>query len=163
VRDRIRSLTGELQNRTVMPAHGKLGRILRWIAAGVLALPYSDGGPATARLVDCGACGARMVNPMDWHEHDRAHWWVRLRCGACGVSREVVVSDADVKQLERDLEPGLRRIAATVDRLDHERMLREVEAFTAALDRDLIGPDDFARRGHASARRGEAPGESRAR
>jgi hypothetical protein len=125
---------------------GRLGRILRWLGAEVLVLPYRDGEPARTRLIRCGACGARLVNPVDWHESDRSDWWVRLRCGACGWSREVVVGDEDAKQLERDLKPGMREIASAVDRLDRERMLREVDAFTAALDRDLIGPGDFARR-----------------
>jgi hypothetical protein len=140
--------------------NGRIGRILRWLGAGVLALPYGDGAHVTTRLVDCSDCGAPMVNPVDWREEDRTYWWVRLRCGACGRSREVFVTDDDAKQLERDLAPGLREIASTVDRLDRERMLREVDAFTAALDRDLIGPDDFARRGHPPIRRGEAPGRT---
>jgi hypothetical protein len=130
---------------------GRLGRALRWLAAGMLMLPYRDDDRMPARLVDCGACRARLVNPVEWHERDRSHWWIRLRCGACGWSREVVVGDEDANQLERDLEPGLRVIAAAVERLDRERMRREVDAFAAALERELIGPDDF------SPRPGEAP------
>jgi hypothetical protein len=57
-----------------------------------------------------------------------------------------VISDADAQQLERDLAPGMRQIDAVVTRLDRERMLREADAFIAALARDLIDPADFARR-----------------
>ena len=88
----------------------------------------------------------RVVNPVDWHESDESHWWVRLRCGACGWSREVIITDDEAKRLERDLAPGLREIETTVAGLDRERMLQEAEIFIAALDRDLIGPADFARR-----------------
>ena len=126
--------------------HGRLRRVLRWLGAGLLLVPYCDGEPANSRLIVCGACGERVVNPVDWHESDASHWWVRLRCGACAWSCEAVISDDEAKRLERDLAPGLRAISSTVERLDRERMLREVDAFTAALDRDLIGPGDFARR-----------------
>jgi hypothetical protein len=80
------------------------------------------------------------------HERDATQWWVRLRCGACGRSREWSTAANEATQLERDLAPGLRRITSTIAALDRERMGREADAFIAALDRDLIDPADFARR-----------------
>jgi hypothetical protein len=85
-----------------------------------------------------------MVNPVDWEESGETQWWVRLRCGACGESHETVITDDQAKRLERDLAPGLREIAETVDRLDRERMLSELDVFVTALERDLIGAADFA-------------------
>ena len=85
------------------------------------------------------------MNPVDWHESDETHWWVRLRCGECAWSRAALITDAEAKQLERDLEPGLREIAKVAAKLDRERMLWETEVFVAALRRDLIGPADFTR------------------
>jgi hypothetical protein len=98
-----------------------------------------------ARLIVCADCGNHLVNPVDWHEADESSWWVRLRCGACGRTREGLFSDADVHRLERDLAPGVRAINEEVAKLDRERMEREADTFSAALERDLIGPADFAR------------------
>jgi hypothetical protein len=97
-------------------------------------------------MIDCAVCGASVVNPINWHESDATHWWVLLRCGACAWSREAIITEDEARQLERDLERGLHKIANTVDRLDRERMVHEAECFTTALRRDLIGPSDFARR-----------------
>jgi hypothetical protein len=106
-------------------------------------LPMETTGAANARLIMCASCRSSMVNLMDWEEHDETRWWVRLRCGACGETRETVITDDQAKRLERDLAPGLRRIAETVEKLDRERMLWEVDVLVAALERDLIGAADF--------------------
>ena len=85
------------------------------------------------------------MNPVDWHESDETRWWVRLRCGECAWSREAIITDAEAKQLERDLEPGLREIAKAAAKLDRERMLSETKSSSPRSERDLIGPADFTR------------------
>ena len=112
-----------------------LGRALR---------PASDSGDT--RLIVCEDCGKHLVNPVDWHETNTSSWWVRLRCGDCGWTREGVFTDGEVNRLERDLAPGVRAITVEVARLDRQRMEREADAFIAALARDLITPEDFGRR-----------------
>ena len=96
--------------------------------------------------VVCAVCGSSVVNPVDWDENGALHWWVRLRCGECAWSREVIITDDEANQLDRDLELGLRDIAGVVERLDRERMVREADSFITALRHDLIGPSDFAHR-----------------
>jgi hypothetical protein len=95
-------------------------------------------------LACCLECGAGVVNPVDWHEHDDRHWWVLLRCGECGRTRRVIISDAEAHALERDLQPGIREIYRAAEQLERERMREEAETFVAALERDLIDADDFA-------------------
>ena len=107
-------------------------------------LPIETTGAANARLILCASCRSSIVNPVDWEENDETRWWVRLRCGACGETHETVITNDQAKRLERDLAPGLRKIAETVEKLDRERMLWEVDVFVAALERDLIGAADFA-------------------
>jgi hypothetical protein len=109
-------------------------------------LPVGIAGAAGGRLNVCAACHSDVVNPVDWGEHDETRWWVRLRCGACGESRETVITDDQAERLERALAAGRRTIAATVERLDRERMLWELDVVVAALERDLIGASDFASR-----------------
>ena len=96
-------------------------------------------------MIVCGACRSEVANPVDWHAVDESRWWIQLRCGECAWSREVVVTDEAAQRLERDLERGLREIAAAAAQLDRRRMTREVDVFVAQLEHDLVGADDFAR------------------
>ena len=126
---------------------GTLKRLLRCIRGPLLPLGDASRSRRCGRLICCAICGSSVVNPVDWHEHDESRWWVVLRCGECAWSREAIITDAEAKQLERDLDPGIREIAKAAERLDRERMMWETDVFLAALRRDLIGPGDFAR-GH---------------
>ena len=124
---------------------GKLKRLLLRIRGPLLPVGLAAHGRARRRLVYCAVCGSSVVNPVDWDPHDESRWWVLLRCGECAWSREAIITDAEGERLERDLEPALRKIAKAAAKLDRERMLWEGEVFLAALQRDLIGPADFAR------------------
>jgi hypothetical protein len=105
-------------------------------------------GPTTPfpRLVDCPHCGCDYVNPAAWEERGETHWWIRLRCGACDLVREVEVTNGEAERFDRDLDRGLAHIAAAIDRLERARMRAAVDALSVALERDLIGPSDFVRR-----------------
>jgi hypothetical protein len=98
-----------------------------------------------ARLVDCEQCHADFVNPVCWHEQAETHWWIRLRCGECGLVREVEVTDEEAQRFDRELDRGMNQIAADFARLDRERMIADSDILTAALQRDLIDPGDFCR------------------
>jgi hypothetical protein len=93
----------------------------------------------------CASCHADCVYPAEWHEADDEHWWMLLRCGACAAEREATVPDAVAKRYGEDLDAAQRQIEAAVDMLDVERMAREVAILVEALERDLIGAEDFAR------------------
>src|SRR5690349_12875317 len=99
---------------------------------------------AALRLTRCPACGADLVNPMDWHEHDEVHLWMLLRCGECLHAREVVITDEQARQFDRDLTPGLKMIERTIEDLDRQRMRWELELLVAALAQDLVSASDFA-------------------
>jgi hypothetical protein len=83
------------------------------------------------------------VNPVLWHESDDTHWWIRVRCGNCGCVREVIASDDEAQRLDRDLRPGMTKIAAAATKLERQRMRADLGTLTRALERDLIAPDDF--------------------
>ena len=109
-----------------------------------------------SELIVCLTCGSDFVSPIEWGPHDETNWWMRLRCGECGVLREAVVSQEVADRYDRALDRTSEPIVATLARLDRERMTAEVEAFTTALRLDLFDAGDFA------ARRG-APGATRDR
>jgi hypothetical protein len=123
---------------------GPLRRLLAWLRRPMHPLATDDARDRTPLIV-CRACRAELANPVDWQAVDESRWWIRLRCGECASSRDVVVGDEAAHVLERDLEKGMREIAVEVARLDRQRMTREVDAFVAELEHDLICADDFGR------------------
>ena len=68
-----------------------------------------------AELTVCPACSSDFVIPTDWAEQDGATWWIRLRCGECGASREVVVPHAAAQRYDHDLNRGMEPIAAALE------------------------------------------------
>jgi hypothetical protein len=98
-----------------------------------------------ATLADCTACGADFVHPVEWSPHDEKHWWMLLRCGACGRHHEETVPDAVAELYDRELDQAQFRIRRAADRLSSERLAEQAETFVTALKLDLIGVDDFAR------------------
>ena len=120
--------------------HSGLSKL--WTSLRRLAGPAS---PHSERLVDCPSCGADLMNPVSWHDVDESTWWMRLRCGACGSVREVEASNEEAQRLDADLDRGLTTIAAAVSKLDRVEMAAVSNAFSVALERDLLSPDDFRR------------------
>jgi hypothetical protein len=109
---------------------------------------FSRRRPAT--LADCTACGADFVHPVEWGPEDGENWWMLLRCGACGASREEIVPDAEAERYDRELDRAERRIRRAAERLSRERLADEADSFATALELDLIGAEDFERaRGEA--------------
>ena len=90
-------------------------------------------------------CGRDFVQPVDWEPVGEERWWMFLRCAECGISREVVVTNAEADRYERQLHTRASVLSTALRRLEGERMAAEVDTFVAALDRDLIEPADFAR------------------
>jgi len=95
-------------------------------------------------LVVCPSCSADCVVPVDWREHDKHNWWIRLRCGACGESRQVVVPDATAKRYDVELDRGMGEIRATLRRLELEQMAAQADVLAKALQLDLLDAADFA-------------------
>jgi hypothetical protein len=119
----------------MQPNTPKMLKFLRRLAGPV--------SPRHARLIVCERCYSDFVNPVSWQVQGETHWCIRLRCGECGLVRDVEVTNEEAKRLEGDLARGVQRIAANVARLDREYMIADSDALTAALERDLIDPSDF--------------------
>jgi len=103
--------------------------------------------PRRETLADCGACGADFVHPVEWSPEGEEHWWMLLRCGACGSSREATVPDSEAALYDLELDRAEHGIERAADRLSRERLAEQTEAFATALELDLIGAEDFARGG----------------
>jgi hypothetical protein len=96
-------------------------------------------------ILFCRECGGDWVNPTSWDE-DGPGWLVGLRCGACGHERAQVLTKSEAKRFNTSLDRGFAEISKAADKLERERMRSWVETFARALQRDLIGVDDFAAR-----------------
>jgi transcription elongation factor Elf1 len=96
------------------------------------------------RLERCPGCGHDAVHPVWWEALDEEHWWIALRCGACGARSEQLVTNAVAAGFDRDLDRARAEIVDEAERMSLEIMSTEADAFAVALERDLIGVDDFA-------------------
>ena len=106
---------------------------------------HRPNAPDTSGLELCPVCKTDFVNPVEWSAIEDHSWWMLLRCAQCGHSREVTVSNAEAERYDEALDSRADPIARAVRKLDLERMAATVETLIVALQRDLIGPADFAR------------------
>jgi hypothetical protein len=98
-----------------------------------------------ADLQRCRECEANSVHPVEWEPFGDTHWWILLRCGACGTRGEGLVANAVAQRFDRELDEAQEQIVRAADRLGLEIMSAHAESLAVALERDLIGADDFAR------------------
>jgi transcription elongation factor Elf1 len=96
------------------------------------------------RLVRCPGCGHDAVHPVWWEAVGEEHWWIALRCGECGARREELVTNAVASRFDRDLDRARDEIVDEAERLGLEILSTQADALAVALERDLIGVDDFA-------------------
>jgi hypothetical protein len=91
----------------------------------------------------CRRCAAPLVQPLSWAETEAERWELELMCPNCGWSTIGVYTQAEVEELEDRLEEGLSEMLADLHRLAQANMTDEVERFIAALETNLILPEDF--------------------
>lgn len=96
------------------------------------------------RLELCGLCGRDFVNPVEWQPVGSEQWWILLHCGECGTWRDITVTNAVAARYDLELDRCAKVLAASLNRMDRERMAGQVEAMTIALNLGLIDAADFA-------------------
>jgi hypothetical protein len=102
--------------------------------------------PPGTGLQVCPVCRADFVVPVWWDELEDGALRLLLRCGECDTHHDLVVPGDVADRFEQDYVRVLERMAATLDRLDRERMAVQASAFATALARDLIDAGDFGAR-----------------
>jgi hypothetical protein len=102
---------------------------------------------STTGLEVCLVCRQEFVSMARCTRAGNGTWWLLLRCGGCGTWHETFARDEAVAALHRAITRGVHTVAEQARCLDLERMGSQVEAFSQALELDLIGPDDFQRAG----------------
>jgi hypothetical protein len=99
--------------------------------------------PDTEGLHICQACASHLVHPIDWHEAPRGFWELILHCPNCDRVDEGVFDQDQVDALEEQLDEGLTGMLTDLRRITQSNMAEEIERFTAALQGDLVLPEDF--------------------
>lgn len=91
----------------------------------------------------CPSCNSQLVQPVDWAEAPQGYWELVLQCPNCFWLDEGVFDQDQVDALEEQLDEGLTEMLADLRRLTQANMSEEIERFAAALNADLILPEDF--------------------
>jgi hypothetical protein len=91
----------------------------------------------------CPECQSGLVQPVQWGETAGGFWELTLLCPNCEWLTEGVFSQDQVDEFEEHLDEGLAEMLADLRRLTQANMAEEIDRFTAALQTDLILPEDF--------------------
>jgi len=106
----------------------------------------------TARgLQVCLRCSSDFVHPIDGEEAGDHAWRVWLRCAECEWRHEGVYGDAEIEAFDMELDRGTALLRDALNKLELADFEEFGRRFTAALEQDLIGADDFAIRTSAPA------------
>lgn len=92
----------------------------------------------------CPECSSRLVQPTCWEQTaQEGHWRIWRRCPECEWARDGVHCEREIDHYDEQLDFGTRELANELRVFERSNMEQVVETFAAALQADLIGPDDF--------------------
>jgi hypothetical protein len=99
--------------------------------------------PAVGGLHECPSCDSQLVQPVDWDTTEDERWELTLHCPNCDWSCRGIYGTEQLAQLEEQLDLGMEAIVSDLQRFTSANMADELERFAAALEADLILPEDF--------------------
>jgi hypothetical protein len=91
----------------------------------------------------CPECACELVQPIEWSEAPQGLWELVLECPNCFWRDEGVFEQEQVDGLEEHLDDGVTQMLTDLRQLTQANMNEEIERFAAALNADLILPEDF--------------------
>ena len=95
-------------------------------------------------LSACPSCGSSFLQPLRCEPQGETDVLVDLRCPECMTHLQAPFSRADMEELDRLQCEWREEIVTAYERSVTESMEALAASLVAALDRDLIGADDFA-------------------
>jgi hypothetical protein len=93
------------------------------------------------------SCGAEMIQPVDYEKaadtgtYER--WVMRLYCGECETFFKGVFNERQIDRFDARIEKYEKVLKNELLTLEADSMHAWGEIFTAALDADLVDPEDF--------------------
>lgn len=104
---------------------------------------FADGHTSSRELHVCPQCSSELVQPLSWEEGPDGSWELELECPNCWWGESGLYPRAQVERLETHLDGGLAGMISDLRRLTHANMAAEIDRFVAALDADVVLPEDF--------------------
>lgn len=106
---------------------------------------FSTNKTADHSLHICPECSSSLVQPTCWEqESDSSYWRVWRRCPECEWCHEGLHDELAIDAYDEQLDQGSRELAEELRTLQQANMREVTDVFITALQRDLIGADDFA-------------------
>jgi hypothetical protein len=99
--------------------------------------------PDAINLHVCPVCESGLVEPTDWTAAGEERWTVSLRCPECEWVGTGTYSQDALDRLEDVLDEAVQSLLSDLRRLTRANMEEHVQAFSQALQRDLLLPEDF--------------------
>jgi hypothetical protein len=126
------------------PEHHSVRRIVLPSGRTIEVVRFHEAaGSPDRELHVCPQCTSELVQPILWNETAGNRWELTLECPNCWWSAEGFYTQDQVDALEERLDDGLAQMLDDLARLAHANMVEQIERFVAALDSDLILPEDF--------------------
>jgi hypothetical protein len=92
----------------------------------------------------CPSCDSGLVQPVRWEQAgDRGHWRLWRRCPECGWNSDAVHGEREIDAYDENLDIGTQALNKALKQLERENMRHMADAFSAALDADLLTAEDF--------------------
>jgi hypothetical protein len=123
--------------------HHTVRRIVLPSGRSIEVIRFNDAEPAVRELWVCPTCQSDLVQPLEWSECEAGRWELSLECPNCWRGEAGVYEREQVERLEDKLDEGLADMIGDLKRLSQANMAADVDRFTAALQADLILPEDF--------------------
>jgi threonine synthase len=86
------------------------------------------------------------VQPLRWQQRKSGELLVEMRCPECYVVMQACHTPQEMEELDRRQSASREEIVAAYERSVNECMEALASSLHEALERDLVGPDDFAPR-----------------
>lgn len=94
-------------------------------------------------LARCPCCGLDLVQPIDWAPAGRGYWSVMLRCPDCEWRGGGTYGQEAVDRFDEALDDGVQLLLDDLELLSRANAEERIDRFAAALEADLILPEDF--------------------
>lgn len=118
-------------------------RIVLPSGRSIEVIRFNETEPNVRDLHICPTCASDLVQPLNWCEGTEGRWELTLECPNCGWLETGIYERTQVERLEDRLDEGLADMIADLQRLTQANMAADVDRFIAALEADLILPEDF--------------------
>jgi hypothetical protein len=98
----------------------------------------------TKALHVCPDCTSELVQPVAWEQTSKAtEWKLWRRCPECEWLGDGVHHETEIDEFDEQLDFGTRELAEELRALEQSNMEQAAQVFMAALQNDLILPEDF--------------------